>query len=324
MIRALALLCAVLLPVNAAAGTLRQISFLPQWSPQAQFAGYYVALDQGIYRRHGLEVAILQGGPARSGLDFLEKGKADFTTAWLSTAIQRRAQGMRLVHIAQIIQKSALMLVAKRSSGIRLPRDMNGRKVGVWPDDFQIQPRAFFRKNHVEARLVSQSVSVNLFLRGGVDVASAMWYNEYHSLLLAGLDPEELTPFFFHEYGLNFPEDGIYVLEGRSQRGPGLSCAFAQASLEGWRWAFSQPEEALDIVMKFMIRAKVPANRVHQRWMLQRMKDLVTPEGSRGPGGVLLPSDYERVGRELREAGLITEVPSLGSFSLPCAPDVSR
>jgi len=59
---------------------------------------------------------------------------------------------------------------------------------------------------------------VNLFLRDGVDVVSAMWYNEYHTIINSGLNPDELTTFFFHEHGLNFPEDGIYTLEETFKR----------------------------------------------------------------------------------------------------------
>jgi NitT/TauT family transport system substrate-binding protein len=66
------------------------------------------------------------------------------------------------------------------------------------------------RKYDLTVQVVPQSFSVNLFLRDGVDVASAMWYNEYHTILNCGIDPDELTTFFFHEHGLNFPENGIY------------------------------------------------------------------------------------------------------------------
>ena len=305
-------------PSGAAEATLKKASFLPQWSPQAQFAGYYVAYEKGFYKAQGIDLTILQGGPNQPPTEFLEGRKADFVSIWLSTAIQRRSSGIKLINIGQMVQRSALMLVSKKSSQIRTPQDMNGKKVGLWGADFQIQPKAFFRKNHLQVTVVPQSYSVNLFLRGGVDVASAMWYNEYHTLLNSGLDPDELTPFFFHDHGLNFPEDGIYTLEDTFRRDPGLSCALLKASMEGWLYAFSHPEESLNIVHSYIARAKVPANRIHQRWMLARMKDLILPADRSAIPGILQPLDYERVGRELLESGLIKGIPDYNSFFVRC------
>jgi len=322
MVRIRIILCIVLFfkAISAIAGetALKKVSFIPQWVPQAQFAGYYVAYERGIYKKYGIDLTIISGGPDRPSSDFLEVQKADFATMWLSTAIQRRAHGVRVVNIAQMLQRSALMLVAKKSTGIRTPEDMNGKKVGLWGADFQLQPRAFFKKYNLKVNVIPQSQSINLFLRDGVDVASAMWYNEYHIILNSGLNPDELTTFFFHEHELNFPEDGIYTLEDTFQKKPGLSCAFVRASIEGWLYAFAHPEETLDIIIKYMEEAHVPANRVHQKWMLGRMQDLIMPQDSHIPIGTLLPADYERVAKELKESGLIKEIPDFNSFYRKC------
>lgn len=310
------------LSMNAlyAEAALKNVSFVPQWSPQAQFAGYYVAFEKGIYRKYGLNLNMMTGGPYRVPVELLEKGEADFGTMWLSTAIQKRSQGVKLVNISQIVQRSALMLVAKKERGIRKPEDMNGKKVGLWRDEFRLQPLAFFKKFDLHVKIIPQSYSVNLFLRGGVDVASAMWYNEYHTIISAGVNPDELTSFFFHEYGLNFPEDGIYTLEKTLAKDPAVACNFAKASIEGWLYAFKHPEEALDIILKYMAMANVPANRIHQRWMLNRMRDLILPEDDKNITiGDLNKQDYLRVAGELKRSGLIDRVPDYNDFCKECA-----
>ena len=304
--------------VSAAQSRLKKAIFAPQWVPQAQFAGYYVAQAHGIYKKHGIDLKIITGGPAQQSSDLLKEHKADFATLWLSTAISMRDQGVRLINIAQTMQKSALMLVAKKSSRIMRPAHMQGKKIGLWSPIFQIQPKAFFKKFNLNVKIVRQSFSVNLFLRDGVDVVSAMWYNEYHTILNSGLNPDELVTFFFHQYGLNFPEDGIYTLEETYRKDPDLCRAFVQASLEGWRYAFAHPGETLDIVMKNLESAYVPATRVHQKWMLERMRDLMLPDDAEIPLGRLLSSDYMRVADGLKENGLIKNIPDFKDFYREC------
>jgi NitT/TauT family transport system substrate-binding protein len=210
------------------------------------------------------------------------------------------------------------MLVAKKSGGIRTPKDLDGKKVGLWGPIFQVQPRAFFQKYDLNVTEVRQSYSVNLFLRDGVDAASAMWYNEFHRILNAGINEDELTTFFFHEHGLNFPEDGIYALEETYTKDPDLCRKFVAASIEGWKYAFENREETLNIVMRNLREAHIPVTRVHQKWMLNRMYDLMMPDDQSTPMGRLRAEDYRHVAQALKNAGLIIDIPSFESFYREC------
>lgn len=309
------LLLAVPYPVTCGEAEPTPCTMVPLWSPQAQFAGYYVALEKGFYRKHGIDMTILRGGPACSGCEFLQDGRADFAILWLTTAIRQYGEGLRLVNTGQIIPRSAMMLVAKKTRGIRQPADMNGKTVSVWGGDLAVPPRAFFKKYGLRVTEVPQSYTVNLFLRGGVDVASAMWYNEYHTILNTGINPDELNVFPMSDYGLNFPEDGIYMLESTYRKNPNLGVACGKASLEGWQYAFAHPDEALDIVIQYMRRANICANRTHQKWMLSRMRDLITPVLEAPGGSRLNRTDFESVSDFLFQSDLIEVIPDYDQFT---------
>jgi NitT/TauT family transport system substrate-binding protein len=236
---------------------------------------------------------------------------------WLTTAIQQRDRGVPLVNVAQLFGRSSLMLVAKKASGIASPGDLAGRKVAVWGGDFLLPPLEFFRRYGLDVDLVPLGSTVNLFLRDGVDATVAMWFHEYHSILNSGVEPWELTTIFFHDHGLNFPEDGLYCRQDLLERDPGACRDFVQASLAGWEWAFDHPEDAVDATMRYMLRAHLGTDAAHQRWMLARVQDLMRPAGSPSAAGILRREDYERAAEALRASGAIAAVPAFEAFARP-------
>ncbi len=290
---------------------LRKVTFLPYWVTNAQFAGYYMAKEMGIYRKYGLEVEIIPYQPFTNSWDLIRNGEIDFAALWLMNGVELKASGVDIVNIAQFSKRSSLMLVTKKSSGIEHLDDMNHKKAGIW-EGYELQPEALFKKYNLEVEIIPIGSTNNLFLKDGVDITNASWFDEYHSIINAGYDPEELNTFFFADYGMNFLEDGIYCLSEKLEQDPKLCADFVTASEEGWLYAYDHPEKTIDVVVSYAQEQNLPVNRVHQRWMLDRYKDLYSPE--EGVSTTLSEEDYLFAGSVLKESGQINEIPPYENF----------
>ncbi|MBK5941126.1 hypothetical protein CCR96_18075 [Halochromatium roseum] len=293
-----------------ATAPLTPLRLMLAWQPQAQFAGYYVALEQGFYREAGIELTILSADRGRSALAALRAGEVDLAVVWLAAAIRARAEGTPLVNVAQLLPRSSVVLIARVSSGVQRLSDLGGRRVGVWRGDAALPVEALLRKQNLEVERVPQSTTINLFLRGGVEAMSGMLYNEYHWLIDAGLEPEEVMVFPLAEHGIDFPEDGLYVLEQTRREKSAVIAAFVAATRRGWQQAFADPEGALDIVLRRQRAEYVPANRSHQRWMLEQIRAVMGEPGENGWDWRLGREDVERVARLMQRLEMIDAVPS--------------
>lgn len=89
------------------------VSIQLKWLPQAQFMGYYVALDKGFYEEAGLNVTIIPGGGDIGETTAVYTGQVDFGVTWVANLIAANAGGMGLLEVAQVFQRSGLVLVYK-------------------------------------------------------------------------------------------------------------------------------------------------------------------------------------------------------------------
>lgn len=285
-----------------------------QWLPQSQFAGYYMASEQGYYREAGLDVTLLHAGPGPSSLDYLVNDRAEFGTMFLGDAIVHAREPIALAHVAQFAQHSNLMLISWKDMGIETPADLDGKRISYWPGTFSITFTAFFRQHGIQPHILPQHHSVNLFLHRGVAACAAMYYNEYHRIYQAGHDYEQLTLFLMRDYGLGFPEDGLYTRAETAAQHPDVSIALRQATLAGWEYARKHPEEALDAVLRASRQAGVPANRPHSRWMLDHVLASIFPPKADAVPGLLNADRYQQTVQALVEAGLVDDILPLDLF----------
>ncbi|MBF0225791.1 MAG: ABC transporter substrate-binding protein [Desulfobacterales bacterium] len=285
-------------------------TFRPQWVPQCQFAGYYMAAQKGFYKNHGIDIEIKNGGPGIVGIQEVDAKVSDFTTAWLLAGIRMKENGSKIVLIGQFFQRPALLLIAKKSSGIDSPEKFSGHTLGVWPADFQLPPKALIRKYKVRnVKIIDQAFDMMPFIKGEIDIASAMRYNEYHQVLESGIKPEELAVFDYSKLGLNIPEDGIYVNEDFYKNNPSACKAFIDASVEGWKYCFEHKDEAVKLMTELANKTDFKTTEQKQRVMLDEVEKLIDLNDT-----VLKKEDFDTAVEILKSARIIQKEISLESL----------
>ncbi len=296
-----------------AAEPLTPLNLALQWKPQSQFAGFYLARDKGFYRDAGLNVTLLHGSSRRSALSMLEDGQADLATAFLVDALSTSPDSSLIV---QLVRRSNLMLIGWKEKGINDVASLDKQKVSHWENASSLSFTLFFAQNGVHPQIIPQYYSIKLFLQRGVSACAAMEYNEYHLLAQAGIDPDQITTFKMRDYGLGSPEDGLYAKTDWIDRHRETALAIRRATLAGWEYARDHPEEALDIVIAEAHRAKLPANRPHERWMLRHILDSIFISGTKPEEvGTLSPSAFKASTQALIDAGLLKKTPDFSRFA---------
>jgi NitT/TauT family transport system substrate-binding protein len=272
----LALLTACTSGRSSPATGLQPLSLQLQWITQAQFAGFYVALEKGWYRQEMIDLTIKPGGAEVAVVDQVAAGASDFGTAFLSDLSVAIQKGQPVISIAQIQQMNGLFLIAKKTSGIKRPGDLSGKRIGIWGASWEAQLNALLGRQGIsrdQVKIIPQGYDMQAFLKGDMDVASAMVYNEYHQVLEAGLKLQDINIIDYALYGLGFPGDSLFTTRRLVEQNPDICVRMLRASLRGWQYAIDNPNEAVDIVLKYDQTGR--QTKEHQRSMMREIARLV-------------------------------------------------
>ena len=252
-----------------------------KWVPQAQFAGYFVALDKGYYTDENLDVTIVPGGPDIVPEQQVTNGQADFGVDWVASFLAFRDKGLPIIDVAQVYQSSGLMLISKKSANITSATDLKGHNVGVWYGGNEFEFLALMDKLHYDPdkdmNVIKQGFTMDPFLAGQMDAASAMTYNEYQVVLESGVDPNDLNVIRYNDEGVGMLEDNLFATEDTAKNNPDLVQRFVRASLKGWQTAIDDQAGAVSTVMKYVEPGSTTAD--HQTRMMSEVAKLVMPPG---------------------------------------------
>ena len=285
-----------------------------KWVTQAQFDGYYVALDKGFYKDEGLNVTIKPGGPDVAPAQVIAGGGADVVLDWMPSALASREKGLDLVNIAQPFKSSGMWLTCRKDAGISSPADFADKTLGVWFYGNEFPFLSWMSKLGLKTdgsaggvTVLKQGFNVDPILQGQAACVSTMSYNEYWQVIDAGLSADDLVVFKYEDEGVSTLEDGMYVL-GENLKDAAFKdkmVRFVRASMKGWKYAEDNVNEAADIVLDN--DASGAQTEKHQRRMMSEVSKLTA-----GSNGSLEAMDYERTVESLLNGGsdpVITKAP---------------
>src|SRR5690625_2370903 len=330
---ALAVRLFALLPSAFAQDDLIDVCFQSKWFPQAQFVGYFVAVEMGFYAEEGLDVTILDGGSVNPTVQ-VASGNCDFGTDWLANMLVQREQGLEVTQLAQIYQTAGYRLVGLADSGIESFADLAGRPAGlagVWAFGNEFAAAAVFAKAELlsdlappvtepDVEAVVYAFDPALVFPDEVDVASAMTYNELDQIVGLGYPLDVLVILDPADIGADLLEDLIFanndVLASDNFKGSGLSGLevaerFVRASIRGWEYAADNQAEATQMVLLHCGdtcagSGTTQSPEIHQTWQTAEAVKLTKPTPDTVVG-LIDREAWERSVATLVEVGLISE-----------------
>jgi NitT/TauT family transport system substrate-binding protein len=254
------LLTGALLALTATGASAQDdVTLQLKWVTQAQFAGYYVAQAKGFYEAEGLNVTILPGGPDIAPSQVIAGGGADVVVDWMPSALAAREKGLALVNIAQPFAASGMMLTCLAETGIATPADFADKTLGVWFFGNEYPFLSWMSQLGLATdgsaggvTVLKQGFNVDPLLQKQAACISTMTYNEYWQIIEAGVSADDLVTFKYEDQGVATLEDGLYVLE-ENLADPAFEdrmVRFVRASMQGWKYAEANPDEAALIVLE--------------------------------------------------------------------------
>jgi NitT/TauT family transport system substrate-binding protein len=298
---------------------LTKVTLQLKWVPQAQFAGYYAASLKGFYKAQGLDVTLKNGGPNIIPETVVASGQAQFGVDWLPSLLAARDASTPLVNIAQVFDRSGMTQLTWKSSGITSIAKMKGKKVANWLGGNQYELFAALTKAGMDpaknqgVTIVQQPFDMNLFLKGQVDSASAMTYNELAQVLetknpktgkLFQLSDLNVIP--FQKVGTGMLEDGIFSSAGYLKTAANRTTAekFIGASLAGWIYCRDHVAKCV----QFTLQAGPTLPKGHQTWMMNEINKLIWPNTS--GIGIMNKADFARTAQISQKFKVIKKAPS--------------
>ena len=211
------------------------------WINDAEFAGYFVALDKGYYTAEGLDLTYLPGGPDVIPESTIIAGKADLALTTPDTTVKAIAeQGAKFKIIGAQYQKNPIGIVSLASKPIKTPQDLVGKTLAVPPVNV-ISVEAVLKLNNIDkaqVNIVPYAYDPTPLIKGEIDASLDFTTNVPFTIKQAGA---EAVSFLLYDFGFTIFNDTVVVTEDTLKAKRKELVSWLRASRKGWDENFVDP-----------------------------------------------------------------------------------
>ena len=222
------------------------------WYHAPEFVGYYMADAKGYYRDSNLAVTINEGGPGINARDYILDGRADFAITSFNEQKALLQDDKPSVAVMTTFQIPPLVMFALADSGIKEPKDMVGKKIGIkneyWRD---IERQTLINAGIDPSQVIEVDVPTdaqNMLYDRQIDVWMGYAHDEPVSAEVSG---HQVTNIYPAEYGVGGYESLLITNQEMIDRRADTVRRFVRASQAGLRYALEHPDEAARIMTEW-------------------------------------------------------------------------
>ena len=232
------------------AAAAETVSFGTDWKAEAEHGGYYQAIAMGIYRQHGLEVTLRQGGPQVNHAQLLAAGRLDFNLAPNSfIPLNFVRENIPMVAVAAIFQKDPSVLIAHPGQGNNSLGALKGKPIMIGADT-RITSWMFLKSKYgyTDDQIRPYTFSVAPFLADPKAIQQGYLSSEPFTIESQGVKPVVLL---LADAGYSSYGSLIQTSEKMAHEKPDLVQRFVDASIEGWySYLYADPSPANALIKR--------------------------------------------------------------------------
>ena len=220
------------------------------WKHQFQFAGYYMAKEKGYYDDVNLNVNFLEYSNNKDILNNVLTQKSNYAIG-RSSLINQRSNGKKIVLLSSILQSSPLAFISQKKININTLKDFKNKRISITENEIEtsLYPMLLSQNIYKEDLSIYKSTNkIDDFINNKTDVISLYTSNQEYTLIQKDIEYNIFHP---KDYNFDFYDDILYTSEKEIMQHKQRTLNFNDASLKGWKYAFENIDETIDLILKY-------------------------------------------------------------------------